>query len=676
MTTSNLIAGARSGDRQAFAALMRTFEPSIVRTCRRFTRSYDDAEDLALETFVEAYRKLDQLRQPEAFGGWINRIALNLCRSWYRSQRQAPVPLNVDLAAEPPEEPAEDRIYLGMSALSDPHRRVLELHYSAGLTYQEISQELDVPVGTVMSRMHRARGALKDVMVSMEDTMAEENDLTARFQMEIDLLEALIEEAKKVDGVRKLKAECEPMVRLRQVLETHPPRLIDLLRLSDGDDRIQHLAGVARHTMHATMPVMASCCLSAEEDLKARATRMAEFWVISSGNYGMRALDLFLDAVIRSPAGSGEKAALLLRLIQAIRASDSVDDDPRRAPGHFAIMSLTCVLLGYPAEAFPLLWDALWKIPEDDLIEYGARKAIGHLVEPFTDASVEVVRSGDRDRILHLLAQIRPIFSSRSPFGHYMPNPRRLYRELEVLLDGDDEEIAARARSIGVGRKRAETADLIAQSEDPRASVRAKAIRALGARAEQTAKSVFLERIETDDDFEVRRAAVQAYGRVAGDDERQACLDRITKSGDKRLMKAAARSLYSGTGPRQRTALESRRIARIRGDANPKKHIDPILGLRSLPEIRDYEEEELTQFVARVCTDWSTTRRQLVMEGRHALMVREGGIYAFTQIGEAVWRVGRFIQQALDRYGVIERDDGRTEIGAPPSEVLLGSVAE
>ena len=56
-----------NGDRQAFEALMRAHEAGIVSVCRRFTKSEDDAEDLALETFVEAYQKLGQLRQPESF---------------------------------------------------------------------------------------------------------------------------------------------------------------------------------------------------------------------------------------------------------------------------------------------------------------------------------------------------------------------------------------------------------------------------------------------------------------------------------------------------------------------------------------------------------------------------------------------------------------------------------
>ena len=174
-------------------------------------------------------------------------------------------------------------------------------------------------------------------------------------------------------------------------------------------------------------------------------------------------------------------------------------------------------------------------------------------------------------------------------------------------------------------------------------------------------KQVLLERIE-DEDFDVRKAAVQAYGRVADPEERQACLTRISQSGERKLMKVGARALYEGSGPRQKSALEQKRMERIRGDVRPKKHIDPIHSIQSLPEIRDYEEDELTRHVAKVCTDYSTTRRQMVMEGRHSLMVRESGIYSFTEIGEAVWRVGQFTNAAKEKLGVVTLPDGRERL--------------
>jgi RNA polymerase sigma-70 factor (ECF subfamily) len=96
MSNHELVIQAQSGDKDAFSQLMRLYQSGILSSCRRYTRQDEDAEDLALETFVEAYQKLERLRSPEAFGRWIHRIAANLCRSWYRSQKTAPLPLEFD----------------------------------------------------------------------------------------------------------------------------------------------------------------------------------------------------------------------------------------------------------------------------------------------------------------------------------------------------------------------------------------------------------------------------------------------------------------------------------------------------------------------------------------------------------------------------------------------------
>ena len=627
---------------------MQHYQSGILSVCRRYAKREEDAEDLALETFVEAYLKLGQLRNPEAFGHWPHRIAANLCRSWYRSQKAAPLPLDIDPPNVESEESFYDLIPSGLASLSAPHRRVLDLHYRARLSYQEIADELDAPIGTVMVVSIEPEGPLREAVVSTEDNDMElEDSLAARFRMESELLEALKAEAEAANGIHKVKADCEPMFRLRQVLETHPPRLADLLLLSDSDECLSHLASVVRQTMHAAMPVLASCALSDDEVLRERATRMAEHWVVRAGHM-RRDVYLFLDVLITLPAPNDRKAQLLVRLIQAVRARGL-----SQVNGHYVMFVLTRVLLGYPQEAFPLLWEALWVLDEDDMKQYGVRKAIGHLVELFTDAATKVVRSGDGDHILRLLGEIGPIFASRSVFDTYMPKPKRLFSNLQDLLASDDPEIVEKARKIGVGYQKKEVADLVARCTDPSPAVRAKVIRELGKRVVASAKGVMLERIENDTDFEVRKAAVQAFGRVAEGHECSECLAKITHSGDRKLMKVAARALYVGDGPRRRTPLEERRMQCIRGDADPKKQVDPILALRSLPEIRSYSEDELTQVVATVCSDYSTTRRQMVMEGRHSLMNREKGIYTFTQIGEAVWRVGQFSEKVMQDLGIV-----------------------
>lgn len=676
MSVNELIAQAKEGDHNAFASLMKAHEGGVRSICGRFAKNPDDAEDLVLDTFVEAYLNLRQLRRPESFGWWLRTIAINICRTWYRQKKTEPVPVSAEPSDPETEVYLDDRLVLGIDRLSEAHRHILHLHYQAGLSYQEIADELGVPIGTVMSRMHRARNALKDIVEADEENLMDEHpELEQRFRMEIELLEALEAEVETVGDIRKVKGHSPPMIRLRQVLETHPPRLVDLLRVADSDERLNHLAWLARFAMIPIVPVMASCALSDDEVLRDRATRMAEHWVVRLW-YELSAINLFLDALISSPAGADRKAHLLVRLLQVYK-----ETIPDRAVlggsgGPYVMFEIMGVLLAYPNEAFPVLWEALWRLDEDDEVENGVRATIGHLTIPMVDALIDEVRSGKTDRIARMLREMRLV-----RFGGVEDLPERVNPVLVELVGSEEPIIASRAREAcvslrlpviapflrqqiasGTSKARADALqaltyvisddaipDLIAHVKDPEARVRAEALNGLSRQAVVSAKDAILERLETDEDASVREAAIKAYGKVASDSERNACLRRITKSGDRRAMRVAAKALYVGTGPRQLTELEEQRIQRIRGDARPKGYpIEPFKSLRALPEIRPYGEEELTKIIATVCTDYSTTRRNMVMEGRHALMRREKGIYTFTQIGEAVWRVGQFMEDAKE----------------------------
>ncbi len=653
---THLVLKARDGDRDAFGTLMQAFEADVRAICRKFTRDEDDAEDLVLESFVEAYLKLDQLRNPEFFAAWLRTITRNLCRSWYRVQKAIPDPeILVETIQREDDAQEYDRVAHGIALLNSDHQQILDLCYRIGLSYQEIADDLGMPIGTVMSRIHRAKNALRKAISGLEDYTMEETDLAIRFRLELELLDALKEEVEAANGVDRVKGHSEPMVRLRQVIEADSARLVDLLKVADTDERLVHIAHVVRFSLVPAMPVLATCCLSEDEELAERAARVAERWILRSW-YGVRGVNLLLDGVIASPATEAKKVRLLVRLIQTIK------DSGQPGQTHKEMFELSRVLLGYPEEAFPVLWDAFWELDENDEVEYGVRKALAHLVEPLCDAAIGVFKEGDSKRTFRMLDELMlvPFHRNTSFFRekvHFLP--ARIHPSLKALAESDDEVIRLRAldacRMYNVpGVKVRETVEeLIEKVTDQDPSERVRVLNEMGKRANVDAKDVILERLEEDEDPSVRETAVRAYKKVATDDEKRACLSRIAKSGDRRLMKVAARALYVGEGPRQRTELELRRIERIRGAAyldegasrGKEMHIDPILGLRTLPEIRDYEEEELTRIVASVCGDYSTTRRQMVMEGRHSLMNRENGVYSFTEIGEAVWRVGQFVEE-------------------------------
>ena len=81
---SDLVLTAQAGDREAFGQLVERYRHAVFGVCYRITANRADAEDLAHDAFVEAFLKLDQLRETERIGGWLRTIALNLCRMWYR----------------------------------------------------------------------------------------------------------------------------------------------------------------------------------------------------------------------------------------------------------------------------------------------------------------------------------------------------------------------------------------------------------------------------------------------------------------------------------------------------------------------------------------------------------------------------------------------------------------
>lgn len=157
-----------------------------------------------------------------------------------------------------------------------------------------------------------------------------------------------------------------------------------------------------------------------------------------------------------------------------------------------------------------------------------------------------------------------------------------------------------------------------------------------------------------DPEAQVRAAAVTALGELGGD-QAEATLRDLLGSGDKDLVRAAAKALYrsgherSAPSERERRLREigAQRNRKIRGEANVVGHWNagPDTAIRfAFPEIRTYVEPEVTRLVARLCGDYSGVRRRLIDGG---FMTRESGVYQFTELGKAAWRVEHFI---LDRY--------------------------
>lgn len=172
-----LIDACRAGKTEAYGILVRRYQDRLYPTVLRLTGCAEDAQDLLQETFLRAYQKLGRFHGESSFYTWVYRIAVNLALSSRRRRRPAlrlgdgPAGGPCESAVDPketdpslPMERAERDQFIqdALNALAADHRAVVVMKEFDGLRYEEIGRVLGVPVGTVRSRLHRARCELRD----------------------------------------------------------------------------------------------------------------------------------------------------------------------------------------------------------------------------------------------------------------------------------------------------------------------------------------------------------------------------------------------------------------------------------------------------------------------------------------------------------------------------------
>lgn len=182
-TERELVSRARTGDTAAFEQLMLDSQDRVYTLCLRMTGNREDALDLAQETFFNAWRGLSSFQGNSSFSTWVYRLASNACIDFLRKRKrrqQGESPHSLDDEEAPLPEPADPRgspeeelerrelrraVERGLQALPDHHRQVLIMRELSGMSYQEIGAVLDLDLGTVKSRIARARLALKNFLV-------------------------------------------------------------------------------------------------------------------------------------------------------------------------------------------------------------------------------------------------------------------------------------------------------------------------------------------------------------------------------------------------------------------------------------------------------------------------------------------------------------------------------
>ncbi len=182
--TDEALAGrARDGDAHAFETLVKRYQAPLFNYIRRMVGNASEAEDLFQDTFMKVYNHLDGFRPEGSFRGWLYRIATNTCRDALRRRKlrwafslnaghePGGVPLSERYASNAPN-PAEkaaeteltERLTAAVQALSLKHRSVFLMARYDGMNYEEISESLKIPVGTVKSRMNKAVNTLMDAL--------------------------------------------------------------------------------------------------------------------------------------------------------------------------------------------------------------------------------------------------------------------------------------------------------------------------------------------------------------------------------------------------------------------------------------------------------------------------------------------------------------------------------
>ncbi len=184
----HLIKQVKQGNKRAFDALVIRYQHRLNRLVMRFVKNSSEANDVVQETFIKAYKALPDFRGDSAFYSWLYRIAINTAKNYLVARDRRPPAVDLDfmemeehadgadmIETENPEglllrEEVESAVNASVDTLNDELRTTLILRELAGLSYDEIAEALSIPVGTVRSRLSRAREAIvNDILPLIKD---------------------------------------------------------------------------------------------------------------------------------------------------------------------------------------------------------------------------------------------------------------------------------------------------------------------------------------------------------------------------------------------------------------------------------------------------------------------------------------------------------------------------
>ncbi|UMZ72559.1 RNA polymerase sigma factor [Natranaerofaba carboxydovora] len=177
-----LVQRCKKGQLEAYEKLIKKYENKVYSLCYRYSGNYDDANDLAQEAFIKVFNSIDKFKGKSAFSTWLYRVTANVCLDEMRKKKKTPISIDKPQETEEgevyfnlpdqkynPEIIAEKNdlkqlVHKGISKLPKEQRIIIILREMEELSYEEISEVLEISIGTVKSRLNRARKNLKEIL--------------------------------------------------------------------------------------------------------------------------------------------------------------------------------------------------------------------------------------------------------------------------------------------------------------------------------------------------------------------------------------------------------------------------------------------------------------------------------------------------------------------------------
>lgn len=162
-----------SGNKQAFEMIINKYKNPLYATILRMTKNPHDAQDLVQESFIKVYQQLEKYKETGSFSSWLYRVAMNHCMDEFRKKRYKMKSIEIDegkvIAGDHPEiifmkKEKSRQVERLISTLPEDERIIILLRYVNELSYQEISELVNMPLSTVRNKLHRAKKKMRETV--------------------------------------------------------------------------------------------------------------------------------------------------------------------------------------------------------------------------------------------------------------------------------------------------------------------------------------------------------------------------------------------------------------------------------------------------------------------------------------------------------------------------------